>query len=116
MPLYSDISGTGTGKCTDCTKLRQTLAFVLNESSSIRKCKGLLQDTVLMEPVPATSRVHERIGNPCTPEPRDKSGRTVRTETEREPVAMEASCECVGHPCTPEPRDASGRTDVADRD
>ncbi|CAL8273814.1 unnamed protein product [Gadus morhua 'NCC'] len=63
-----------------------------------------------MEPVPATSRVNERACHPCTLEPRDASGRTVRNETEQDPVAMEASCACVGHPCTPEPRDASGGT------
>ncbi|CAL8268442.1 unnamed protein product [Boreogadus saida] len=69
MPLYSDISGTETGKCTDCTA----------------DCTA-------------------------THAPRDASGQTVRTETDHEPVAREASCTCVGHPCTPEPRDASGRT------
>ncbi|CAL8253797.1 unnamed protein product [Gadus morhua 'NCC'] len=57
-----------------------------------------------------TDKVHKRACHPCTLEPRDASGWTVWTETEQEPVAMEASCACVGHPCTPEPRDASGRT------
>ncbi|CAL8395470.1 unnamed protein product [Boreogadus saida] len=63
-----------------------------------------------MEPVPATSRVHARACHPCTPELRDTSGQMVWTETEQEPVAMEASCPYVGHPYTPEPRDVSGRT------
>ncbi|CAL8315252.1 unnamed protein product [Boreogadus saida] len=51
-------------------------------------------------------KVHERACHP-TPEPRDASGRTVRTETEK-PVATPRVHE--RHPCTPEPRDASRRT------
>ncbi|CAL8255449.1 unnamed protein product [Boreogadus saida] len=48
MPLYSDISGTETGKCTDCTKLRQTVALFETRLAALEKCKGLLQDTVPM--------------------------------------------------------------------
>ncbi|CAL8377828.1 unnamed protein product [Boreogadus saida] len=48
MPLYSDISGTETGKCTDCTKLRQTVALFETRLAAFEKCKGLLQDTVPM--------------------------------------------------------------------
>ena len=48
MPLYSDISGTETGKCTDCTKLQQTVALFETRLAALEKCKGLLQDTVLM--------------------------------------------------------------------
>ncbi|CAL8389008.1 unnamed protein product [Boreogadus saida] len=40
-------------------------------------------------------RVHESACHP-TPEPRDASGRTVRTEREK-PVATEAGCACVCH-------------------
>ncbi|CAL8359362.1 unnamed protein product [Gadus morhua 'NCC'] len=49
MPLYSDISGTETGKCTDCTKLRQTVALMETRLAALEKCKGSLQDTVPME-------------------------------------------------------------------
>ncbi|CAL8275453.1 unnamed protein product [Boreogadus saida] len=48
MPLYSDISGTETGKCTDCTKLQQTVALFETRLAALEKCKGLLQDTVQM--------------------------------------------------------------------
>ncbi|CAL8378747.1 unnamed protein product [Boreogadus saida] len=48
MPLYSDISGTETGKCTDCTKLQQTVALFETRLAALEKCKGLLQDTVPM--------------------------------------------------------------------
>ncbi|CAL8349893.1 unnamed protein product [Boreogadus saida] len=47
MPLYSDISGTETGKCTDCTKLQQTVASFETRLAALEKCKGL-QDTVPM--------------------------------------------------------------------
>ncbi|CAL8330118.1 unnamed protein product [Gadus morhua 'NCC'] len=49
MPLYSDISGTETGKCTDCTKLRQTVALMETRLAALEKCKGPLQDTVPMD-------------------------------------------------------------------
>ena len=48
MPLYSDISGTETGKCTDCAKLKQTLALIETRLAAVEKCKGLSQDTVPM--------------------------------------------------------------------
>ncbi|CAL8259713.1 unnamed protein product [Boreogadus saida] len=41
MPLYSDISGTETGKCTDCTKLQQTVALIETRLAALEKCKGL---------------------------------------------------------------------------
>ena len=48
MPLYSDISGTETGKCTDCAKLKQTLALIETRLAAVEKRKGLSQDTVPM--------------------------------------------------------------------
>ena len=48
MPLYSDISGTETRKCIDCTKLQQTVALFETRLAALEKCKGLLQDTVPM--------------------------------------------------------------------
>ena len=40
MPLYSDISETG--KCTDCTKLQQTVALFETRLEALEKCKVLL--------------------------------------------------------------------------
>ena len=54
MPLYSDVSGTETGKCLDCTKVQQTVALFETRLSALEKRDG-------------------------------------RTETEQDPVAMEAS-------------------------
>ncbi|CAL8337735.1 unnamed protein product [Boreogadus saida] len=97
MPLYSDISGTETGKCTDCTKLQQTVALFETRLAALEKCKGLLQDTVPMDStnVPATHA-------PLSPEMRPDGQCGQRRNKNQSPWRRAAHASATCAPLTPE--------------
>ncbi|CAL8349706.1 unnamed protein product [Boreogadus saida] len=97
MPLYSDISGTETGKCTDCTKLQQTVALFETRLAALEKCKGLLQDTVPMESTnaPATHA-------PLSPEMRLDGQCGQRRNMNQSPWRRAAHASATCAPLTPE--------------